>query len=312
MLKDLNLLFVFEAMWKHRSVSASAEALGVTQAAVSNALKRLREQYKDKLFSPVGRNMEPTPFAVAIAPSLLEALAAVGRTLSASDTFDPNTARRTFTVRTRDVGEIVCFPSILAGLARQAPHAVLRGTFVSHEETMSGLARGRIDVAVGYLPALKTDLHYAPLFRQNHVLVMRSEHPAAKEDLTESVVATLNFVLVEYEGSERLIFERALIDAGARSRIKVRLPQFMPAAHIVSQSELVWIAPETIARAAAQNYGLTLRKCPYPIEDSPICVYWHDRYHKDSANMWFRNLILQTCSSPPGSRAISNSHSREA
>jgi len=304
-LKDLNLLFVFEAMWKHRSVSTAAEELGVTQAAVSNALRRLREQYKDKLFSAVGRTMEPTPLAVSIAPSLLDALAAVRRTLTESDAFDPSAAHRTFTIRTRDVGEIVCFPSILAGMAVEAPHVILRGIFSSHDDTMSGLARGRIDVALGYLPALKTDLHFAPLFRQDHVLVMRRDHPAAKRELTDSEIDSLNFVLVEYEGSERLIFERALIDAGARARIKVRLPQFMPAAHIVSQSELVWIAPETIARAAAQNYALTLRPSPYPIEDSPICVYWHDRYHKDPANIWFRNLIQRTCSSPLGARALS-------
>nr|WP_315594142.1 LysR family transcriptional regulator [uncultured Cupriavidus sp.] len=305
MLKDLNLLLVFEAMWQHRSVSIAAEALGVTQAAVSNALRRLREQYKDKLFSAVGRTMEPTPLAVSIAPALLDALAAVRRTLIQPDVFDPGTAHRTFTIRTRDVGEIVCFPSILAGMATEAPHIILRGTFSSHEDTMSGLARGRIDVALGYLPALKTDLHFAPLFRQDHVLVMRRDHPAAHQELSDRVIRSLNFALVEYEGSERLIFERALIDAGARARIKVRLPQFMSAAHIVSQSDLVWIAPETIARAASHNYALTLRPSPYPIEDSPICVYWHDRYHKDPANVWFRNLIQRTCSSPLGARTHS-------
>jgi len=62
---------------------------------------------------------------------------------------------------------------------------------------------------------------------------------------------------------------------------------------------------------AEQATRLTLRPCPYPIEDSPICVYWHDRYHKGSANMWFRNLILSTCSSPPKVRGLSRIAARE-
>ena len=53
-MKDLNLLYVFEAMWRDRSVTQAADNLGVTQAAVSSALKRLRLEYGDKLFTQVG------------------------------------------------------------------------------------------------------------------------------------------------------------------------------------------------------------------------------------------------------------------
>ena len=73
-MKDLNLLFAFEALWRDHSVSIAADNLGVTQGAVSSSLKRLRQEYGDRLFTVVGRRMEPTPFAVQIAPTLLEAL----------------------------------------------------------------------------------------------------------------------------------------------------------------------------------------------------------------------------------------------
>ena len=78
-MKDLNLLFVFEALWRDRSVTAAAERLGLTQAAVSGSLKRLREEYDDKLFTLVSRRMEPTPLATDLAPHLLDALALVRR-----------------------------------------------------------------------------------------------------------------------------------------------------------------------------------------------------------------------------------------
>jgi len=41
-MKDLNLLYTFEALWRDHSASIAAQNLGVTQAAVSGAPKRLR------------------------------------------------------------------------------------------------------------------------------------------------------------------------------------------------------------------------------------------------------------------------------
>ena len=114
--KDLNLLYVFEAMWRDRSVTDAAEQLGLTQAAVSASLKRLREEYGDKMFTLVGRRMEPTPLAVELAPQLLDALAMVRKTRVERGRFDPLTARRMFTVRTRDIGEVVCMPHILSAV----------------------------------------------------------------------------------------------------------------------------------------------------------------------------------------------------
>jgi DNA-binding transcriptional LysR family regulator len=70
-MKDLNLLIVFEALWLERSVTAAGDRLGVSQAAVSASLKRLRAEYRDKLFTLVGRKMQPTPLAEGIAQSIL-------------------------------------------------------------------------------------------------------------------------------------------------------------------------------------------------------------------------------------------------
>src|SRR6266850_1548670 len=47
---DLNLLRVFDAVLRDRSVTGAAKHLGLTQPAVSNALARLRSQFEDVLF----------------------------------------------------------------------------------------------------------------------------------------------------------------------------------------------------------------------------------------------------------------------
>jgi len=292
-MKDLNLLYVFEAMWRDRSVTVSAERLGLTQAAVSASLKRIREAYGDKMFTLAGRRMEPTPLAEELAPQLLDALAMVRKTRAERGRFDPSTAHRMFTVRTRDIGEVVCFPRILAALGQSAPGLRLRTLFRSIPETMSAMAAGQIDFALGFLPSLEAGIHSRMLFRQNYVCVMREDHPLAGVRLTARRFAESEHLLVEYSGSGHAVLERALIEAGARNRIKVRLPQYLAAPHFVIGSDLLWSVPAMLAETPSAHFRFAIKPHPLPLPHFEVALYWHDRYHRDPANKWLRDFIVQ-------------------
>ena len=58
---DLNLLRVFETVYREQHLTRAAEALALTPSAVSHALRRLREQLGDPLFVRDGKLMRPTP-----------------------------------------------------------------------------------------------------------------------------------------------------------------------------------------------------------------------------------------------------------
>ena len=291
--KDLNLLYAFEALWRDRSVTIAAERLGLTQAAVSASLKRLRGEYDDKLFTLVGRKMEPTPLAEDLAPQLLDALAMIRKTDVERARFDPATARRMFTVRTRDIGEVVCFPRVLAALGQVAPGVRLRTLFRPIPETMAGLASGQIDFALGFLPSLETGIHRRLLFKQHYVCVMRKTHPLAGKKLTPARFSGSDHLLVEYSGSGHILLERALVEAGARNRIRVRLPQYLSAPHFVIGSDLLWSVPAILAETLASHYDLAISQHPLDLPEFEVFLYWHDRYHRDPANKWLRDLVVQ-------------------
>ncbi|SDQ93865.1 DNA-binding transcriptional regulator, LysR family [Pseudomonas moorei] len=208
-MKDLNLLFAFEALWRDHSVSIAADNLGVTQGAVSSSLKRLRQEYGDRLFTVVGRRMEPTPFAVQIAPTLLEALDLVREAQSRALEFSPQHCRKVFTVRTRDIGEAVCLPTILKMLQTQAPMSRINTVASSVEETLIGLSTGRIDLAIGYLPTLKTDIHRTIVSSQHYVCALRRGHPLADAELTLERFLAQQHLLVETGGTGHVLLERA-------------------------------------------------------------------------------------------------------
>ncbi|MDX3895231.1 LysR family transcriptional regulator [Pusillimonas sp.] len=294
-MKDLNLLYVFEAMWRDRSVTLAAENLGLTQAAVSSALKRLRQEHGDKMFTLVGRRMEPTPYAVQASQQLLTALDMIRKASNRRSPFDPSSSRRLFTIRTRDVGEVVCFPQILQEISQTAPSIRLRTTFQPIEETLAGLASGRMDLALGFLPSLETGIHRRSLFSQHYLCVMREGHPLQHSTLTRERFCAQDHLLVEYSGSGHLVIERALIDAGLRNQIRIRLPQYLSAPHFIMTTDLIWCAPATLAERLARHYPLVLKPVPISLPSFEIALYWHDRFHRDPANQWLRDLVARAC-----------------
>lgn len=290
--KDLNLLYVFEALWRDRSVTLAAENLGLTQAAVSASLKRLRATYGDKLFVLVGRRMEPTAVACDIAVPLIESLNLVRKTTGIPQPFCPDKSPRTFTIRTRDIGEVVLLPTLYRQLQAIAPCIKLHTMFTRVEDTVPALGSGRLDVAIGYLPSLEQDIHRKALFKQRYVCVMRKGHPLENSILDAKTVSTLDHLLVDFGGSGHQAVERALFELGARDRIKVRIPQYLSAPYTLLTSNLVWIAPELLASTLCRHFPLTYVGEPLGLDSFEIALYWHDRYHRDPANRWFRSIIV--------------------
>jgi DNA-binding transcriptional LysR family regulator len=290
-MKDLNLLLVFESLWLDRSVTVAGERMGVSQAAVSASLRRLREEYKDKLFTLVGRKMQPTPLATNIAPQVMEALALVRRTQIEPASFDPSTASRMFVIRTRDVGESVCLPSVVQALISEAPGIQIRTTFCPLDETVAGLSGGQIDLALGFLPALEADIHKRRLFVQHYVCVMRRKHPLAKQKLTKAALKNQQHLLVEYSGSGHTKLEKALVQLSGKGSIKVRIPQYLSAPYFIANSDLLWIAPAVLAEKLAQNHSLQIQPVPVELPNFEVALYWHERYHTDLGNRWLREYI---------------------
>src|SRR5438105_3553547 len=166
---DLNLLVVFHQLLLDRRVSAAADSLGLTQPAVSNALGRLRRALNDELFVRTSRGMEPTPLAQRLAEPIAQALGSLHSTLNQRASFDPRTSNRSFTIAMTDIGEIYFIPRLMAALSKAAPGvsvSTVRNQAVNLREDMEA---GRVDLALGLLPQLKTGFFQRRLFRHTYV-----------------------------------------------------------------------------------------------------------------------------------------------
>lgn len=285
---DLNLLRVFEAVHAHGSASAAAEALGVTQPAVSNALRRLREEFGDELFTRTPRGVSPTPLADRLAVSVSQALALLREGLEPAPRFDPATSRRSFRVLMSDIGEIAFLPGLLRWLQAEAPGVRLETATLAARDARLAMESGTLDLAVGFLPDLKAGFYQQRIFTQTYVCMVREGHPAVGASLGLKTFRELRHAMVNAQGTGHGIVATMFERAGIEPDVVLRLPHFLAVPVVIAETDLVVTVPQRLGEVFARI--LPVRLVPHPLKIPPFQVnqYWHRRYHADPANRWLR------------------------
>ncbi|UVA78525.1 LysR family transcriptional regulator [Pandoraea commovens] len=302
---DLNLLVVFQHLYNARRVSRVAEALGVTQPAVSNSLARLRKLFNDELFIRTSRGMLPTPMATELAEPVAAALDALHGVFNRQLAFDPATSQRAFQIAMTDIGEVHFLPKLMHALGERAPGitvSTVRNTAVNLREEM---AAGQVDLAVGHLPDLSAEFFQRRLFRQKYVCMFRPGHPLDR--VTTSArsrkTSTARMTREDFERSEQVMVVAAgtghgqvdefMARAHVQRNIRLRVPHFVALADILHATDLIATVTEKFAQRSAQHFGLRYVDHPLDIPDVQINLFWHARYHREPASQWMRTLLFE-------------------
>ncbi|RZI87506.1 MAG: LysR family transcriptional regulator, partial [Variovorax sp.] len=154
---DLNLLRVFDEVMAERNLTRAARNLSITQPAVSNALRRLREVLGDELVRRSGAGVEPTPRALALWPTVRDALRHLQHTLAPSE-FDSATAATTFLLAMADATAAELMPGLVKIAEQEAPGISLRVLPLTTRDPRRMLENEEADMAVGYFPAVIASL----------------------------------------------------------------------------------------------------------------------------------------------------------
>ncbi len=290
---DLNLLVAFDALFTEGHLTRAARRVGLSQPAMSHALRRLRTALGDPLFVRTPRGLVPTARAEGVAPLVARALADVGAALAPPRAFDPKTLRRTFVVATTDYAEIAVLPPLLARLREEAPHVVvrIRPTSLTPDEDLG--ERGH-DLVIGpNTGAQAATTHSQKLFADDFVTVARRGHPVVKDSLTLERFLAVDHVQISIRGTPGGPVEEALEKRGLRRRIALFVPHFLGAPMIVANSDLVLTLARRVAKRLAPLLDLRVFEPPIAITGFSILQFWHERRNADPAHAWFRGLIAE-------------------
>jgi DNA-binding transcriptional LysR family regulator len=289
---DLNLLVVFNQLLMDRRVSTTADKLGLSQPAVSNALKRLRVLLKDELFVRTARGMEPTPYALNLVEPMGYALGTLQNALNQRDSFDPATSERTFTLGLTDIGEIYFMPTLMETLSRVAPRIKISTLRHNSGHLSEDMASGNVDIAVGLLPSLTTGFFQRRLFKQRYVCLFRQGHPTAHNPISLAQFKSLAHVGVTSANTGHSEVDEWLTRKGIARHIQLHVPHFVAVGHILQSSDLIATVPERFAQKCAEPFQLETSPLPFKLPDIAINLFWHAKYNREPANMWLRQLMV--------------------
>ncbi|QDG76571.1 LysR family transcriptional regulator [Labrenzia sp. PHM005] len=290
---DLNLLLVFDTVYRTRSNTKAAEELGLTQSAVSNAVKRLRGHLSDPLFQRSGNRLETTREADRIAPAIRDALRTVQETISLANVFDPKASDRVFTIVMPDSME----PIILTGMSRQIQAEGLNVKIHTHPfvgvDIRESILEKKIDVAL--LPNLLTepDISTAYLMEEDACIIVRADHPVygTKNEFTIEDMSKADLV-----GFNDDIRRHTHLDHEMRAKSVNRnhvafVSRLWSVPYLVASTDLVGACSEVIVKAVGRQLNLKSFKLPLDRPTHHWHMVWNETFNDDAGHMWLRGRI---------------------
>lgn len=302
---DLNLLRVFDEVMAERNLTRAAEKLSITQPAVSNALRRLREVLGDDLVVRSGQGVQPTARALALWPSVRTALAQLQQSL-APGVFDPASANTTFVLAMADATGATLIPPLVEIMEREAPGVSVRVVPLTTRDPRQLLDDETADMAVGYFPAVMADLtaraqsdsvvahESTRLYDGEYVCVMRQDHPLAQAPLTLDLYCAARHLLVSFSGKPYGFIDEALTAIGRERRIVLTVNQFFTAGRVVATTDLLTVLPRHFVGVASLKSELVWRPLPMPLPTVHVDTLWHRRRRHDPAHRWLRDAMARS------------------
>jgi DNA-binding transcriptional LysR family regulator len=291
---DLNLLVALDVLLEERSVTRAGQRIGLSQPAMSNALRRLRHLLDDPVLVRTSRGMVPTPRAAELIGPVRQALAKLEGALATAKRFEPSKAERVFRVAAMDHTWVVLLPRLAGFLASEAPG--VRLDLVPYSNTTNAdLESGAIDAAVlvGKGQGRGGGFQRAELYDDNFDCLVRKNHPLVKRRLTLEHYLELGHVLASPRSRRGGLVDRALKKKGLSRRVHVIVPHFFAAAFVVAETDLITTLPRGVARPFARMLDLKVFPPPIEFEGGPWFLVWHERTLHDPAQEWLREQIVE-------------------
>jgi DNA-binding transcriptional LysR family regulator len=292
---DLNLLIVFDTVFRTRNITRAGAELHLTQSAVSNALNRLRRLVADQLFIRSARGMIPTQVAQRLARPVREILSQVQYAFDQTWRFDPRVAKQHFRLFLSDVAQLVFLPKLVARIAAEAPGVSLETVATSPTEGRMLMESGDIDLAIGYFEGFGRTILRERLFMERYVCVVRRNHPLIGKRLTLQQFLTCPHAVYRPTAGSHAFFEDSLdqffIKIGQARFVALRVSHGLGLGEIIRQTDLLASLPSRLAAEFVRTEKLRALKLPIYSPAFEISQFWHQRVQTDGANIWLRGLV---------------------
>ena len=295
---DLNLLRVLDALLIERSTVKAGHRIGLSQPAVSAALRRLREATGDPLLIRSGQGMLPTDYAQTIELPLRLFLGELETIFAANQRFDPSRSRDVFKIAGSDFYGEHLMPGLVRRLQSEAPDVRVQLVELVADSHLDSLKQQSVDMALVPRFELPDWVSGRDVFQSDFVVVARKGHPrlsragvAPEQVIPLDLFCDIGHVLFSPQGNLRAMGDAALTKVGRERKVVATVTTFSAVWRNVAQSDLIAILPEQLARHVAEEGGLSIYESPIRLDRATISLIWHKRFTGNPAHRWMRDMI---------------------
>ena len=286
---DTTLLMVFLGIMRHRQATAVAREMGLTQPAVSHALKRLRALYDDPLFLRRAHGLEPTAVARELEPKIRRIVRLISETLVDQEAFDPQNTAINLKIGAFDYELSTILPELVSDLRSINPNIGIHTYPLANRDALEALVSGQIDMAVGYFdfPSRNADMFVAEeLFTEEYVIAGRQGHPVLTQAASMESLAAADHMQILPFGPVRDMIDHALMRHGFKRNVQTIVPSLFAALSILESSDLVVALPRRVARRNARRFNLIYRSLPMEVGRFNLHSVRHVRDEHSALHVW--------------------------
>lgn len=295
-LLNARLLQVLVTLTECRSVTAAAAALGLSQPAISHALRQLREQLGDQVVVRIGHRMVPTPRGAMAADHAREILKRLEEVMRVGEVFEPKTTQARFIISAPEYVEHILSPTLAREIAREAPQASLWVRPPAPGQAEKMLETGELDLRIGWVDEPAPTTRSRALFSDGFVCVLRRDHPVMRSQLTVETYAELQHVRaqVSVASTASRQMDIAMASLGHQATVSLVVPSYMSMARVAAKTNMVATVPQCIANHFPVELGLVQLPLPIKIPALRVVMYWHERMNHDPRHRWLRQKVVQS------------------
>lgn len=293
---NLNLLVALDALMKEKHVTNAGKRLHITQSAMSNTLKQLREVFKDPLFiRGQASRLIPTAYALKLEPCITETLEKISCIFQAPEKFNPKEAKNTFTIGLSDYSEFVLLPTLVQKITQQAPGIQIIVKHLNYLKNNYLFEYNEIDLAIGIYKKVPDTLIAQTLFTDRGVCVGDKKNPLLKKSVSGKDFANAKQLVILYsETRDELLSEQYIKQSGFERKAVVTMPHTLTALYSLVNTELVAMILERVAKSFIKNLPLTYQ--PFilatPTVTSVTSMVWHPKDKNNAAHRWLRETVI--------------------
>lgn len=287
---DLNLLPVFDAIYRHSSVRLAADELAMSTSALSHALSRLRISLNDPLFFREGHRMCPSVYATQLAPAIASALKFLNQELSPQPEFDAAVSTAYLQIAITDFTAFCIFPALMHTLQHTAPGLRIELRYLPHSPALTELLAGEVDLALGF--STSEDIRYPELeeigwFEDEYVVISNTD----RTQLTlEEYLAARHLVVTPWNEKQGVL-DLQLERMGYARQIAIKTPSMLSAPFIVAESDLLMALPRFAAEKLMPAANIKIFALPFDIHRFEVKIYSHKRSGQRSVTNWLKATL---------------------